>query len=443
MDKVDTKEKEKEILARVEEDKICFISLQFTDLSGRTKDVTIPASGLKESFEKGTWFDGSSIEGFARIQESDMYLIPDPFTYRVFPWKVGNSKMARLICDVYQSNGQPLGQDPRFVLKQVLAIFEKHGLTYNTGSEVEFFLKHPKLGLRHDQASYFDFWTDEGHAVRGDLMETFEAMGMKVEMAHHEVAPSQHEIDIRFADALTTADNVMTLKSAVRAIARQHKLEATFMPKPEAGINGSGMHTHQSLFSRNGNNLFYDERDPYHLSFLARNFIAGQLKHARSLTAVVAPTVNSYKRLVPGFEAPVYISWARRNRSALIRVPEYSPGREKATRAELRFPDPSCNPYLAYAVMGIAGLHGIAKGWQPPEPVEENVYHFTEKELKARSIGTLPETLKEALDELEKDPDVKHALGASYKTFHRMKIAEWNAYRLYVSPWETENYFGV
>ncbi|MEX1061604.1 MAG: glutamine synthetase family protein [Patescibacteria group bacterium] len=442
MDK-DTKEKGKEVLARVKEDKVSYISLQFTDLAGRLKDVTIPAHMLPDSLEKGTWFDGSSIEGFARIQESDMLLRPDPATYQVFPWKLAKGKMGRIICDVYQPSGEPLGIDPRFVLKRALDWANAKGLIYNTGSEVEFFLKNPKSGLVHDQASYFDFWTDEGHAIRGDLMEAFEAMGMQVEMAHHEVAPGQHEIDIRFADALTTADNVMTLKATVRAIAREHKLRATFMPKPEAGINGSGMHTHQSLFSRDGKNLFYDGKNPYHLSFLARSFIAGQLKHARALAAVVAPTVNSYKRLVPGYEAPVYISWARRNRSALIRVPEYSPGRENATRAELRFPDPSCNPYLAYAAMLVAGLHGVIKGWQPPAPVEENVYHFTEKELEERSIGTLPETLSEALGELKKDPAVKTALGEAYLPFLRIKQAEWDAYRLYVSPWELEQYSGV
>ena len=434
----------KDLLERVGADKIRAVSLQFTDIGGSVKSVTIPAHALENALDKGVWFDGSSIQGFARIHESDMLLRPDPSTYQVLPWEPEDRKVARIICDIYQPNGEPNPMDPRFILKRMLARAAKMGLTYNTGAEVEFFLFKSRDALEpatHDVGGYFDFSGDEGHAVRMDLIDAFEAMGMQVEMSHHEVAPGQHEIDIRFADALTSADNVITLKYAVQAIARKHGLWATFMPKPIAGINGSGMHVHQSLF-REDRNVFYDEDNAgYRLSTRAYQFIAGQLAHARALSAIVAPTVNSYKRLVPGYEAPVYICWARINRSALIRVPQYSPGREQSTRAELRFPDPSCNPYLAFAAMLAAGLDGIAKELEPPKPVEEDVYHFDDARLAVLSIGTLPATLAEALDELAQDGVLEEALGLpALATFVRMKTSEWDEFRLYVSPWERERY---
>lgn len=439
-------EKAGELLAKVKEDGVRAVNLQFTDLGGAVKSVTIPSHVLDNALEKGVWFDGSSIEGFARIHESDMLLRPDPATYQLLPWEPEDRKIARLICDVYQPNGDPLPMDPRGILKRALAkAQETDRFTYNTGSELEFFLFRDASHLEpvtHDVGGYFDFSQDAAHAVRMDLMDAFEQMGMKVEMSHHEVAPGQHEIDIRFEDALTTADNVVTLKYVVKALAARQGLWATFMPKPIAGINGSGMHTHQSIF-QDGKNIFYDPNDPvYRLSELAYHFLAGQLKHARALAAIVAPTVNSYKRLVPGYEAPVYICWARINRSALIRIPQYSPGREQSTRLELRFPDPSCNPYLAYAAMLAAGMHGVAQKLAPPHPVEEDVYHFDDAKLKELSIGTLPSTLAEALEELRDDVVLSSILGSqTLEAFLRMKQQEWDEYRLYVSPWERERYF--
>ncbi len=439
-------EKSTELLAKVKEEKVRAVVLQFTDLAGSVKSTTIPSHLLEEALERGIWFDGSSVEGFARIHESDMLLRPDPATYQLFPWEPADRKIARLICDVHQPNGDPLPMDPRGILKRALVkLQETDGFTYNTGSELEFFLFKDASTLEpvpHDVGGYFDFSQDAAHAVRMDMMDAFEAMGMQVEMSHHEVAPGQHEIDIRYADALTTADNVVTLKYVVKALAAKRGIWATFMPKPIAGVNGSGMHTHQSIF-KDGENVFYDPKDAhYHLSVLAYQFLAGQLTHARALAAIVAPTVNSYKRLVPGYEAPVYICWARINRSALIRIPQYAPGREQSTRLELRFPDPSCNPYLAYATMLAAGMHGVAQKLQPPKPVEEDVYHFDDVKLKELSIGTLPATLAEALGELHDDVALYSILGPkTFEAFTRMKRQEWDEFRLYVSPWERERYF--
>ena len=440
-------EERKALLAKVKEDGVRAVNLQFTDLGGMVKSVTIPSHALEDVLEKGSWFDGSSIEGFARIHESDMLLQPDPSTYQVFPWEPEDRKVARIICDVYQPNGRPLPMDPRGILKRTLERAEKLGFSYNTGSELEFFLFKDGSTLEpvpHDVGGYFDFSQDAAHEVRMDLMDAFEAMGMRVEMSHHEVAPGQHEIDIRYDNALVTADNVVTLKYTVKALAAKRGLWATFMPKPLAGINGSGMHTHQSFF-KGGENVFYGESDKkYGLSLLAYYFIAGQLAHARALSAIVAPTVNSYKRLVPGYEAPVYICWARINRSALIRVPQFSPGREQSTRAELRFPDPSCNPYLAFTAMLAAGLDGIERRLLPPKPVEEDVYHFDDARLAKLNIGTLPSTLAEALDGFEKDPVLEEALGSkTAAAFLRMKRAEWDEFRLYVSPWERERYLST
>jgi glutamine synthetase len=437
----------RDILQQAKADSVQFISLQFTDILGTIKSITIPAGRLEEALERGVWFDGSSIQGFARIYESDMVLKPDPVTYRVLPWSVPERRRARIICDLYRPDGSPFSGDPRTVLRRVMERAHEKGLVYNTGPELEFFLfkkdgEFPTQPVPHDVGGYFDFSPrDEAQKVRSDIILALEEMGMEVEASHHEVASGQHEIDFRYADALTSADNAMTFKYTVKAIAATHNVYGTFMPKPIFGINGSGMHAHQSMFDQEGNNLFYDPDDEYKLSKLAYSFIAGQLSHARALAGIVAPTVNSYKRLVPGYEAPAYICWAQVNRSALIRIPRYSPGRENSTRAELRCPDPSCNPYLAFAVMLGAGLDGIEKAMTAPPPVNEDVYHFDEDDLRERAIGLLPGTLGEALEALAADPVVRDALGEHvYEAFVRAKRAEWDDYRIRVTEWELERY---
>jgi glutamine synthetase len=376
-----------------------------------------------------------------------MVLRLDANTYRVLPWSSPERRRARLICDLYRPDGSPFDGDPRTVLRRVLARAEEKGLLYNTGPELEFFLfkkdgEFPTQPVPHDVGGYFDFSPrDEAQRVRSDIILALEEMGMEVEASHHEVATGQHEIDFLYADALTSADNAMTFKYTVKAIAATHNLYATFMPKPIFGTNGSGMHTHQSMFDEAGTNLFYDSDDEYRLSKMAYHFIAGQLNHARAMAAIVAPTVNSYKRLVPGYEAPVYLCWAQINRSALIRIPRYSPGRESSTRAELRCPDTSCNPYLAFAVMLAAGLDGIENKMDAPPPVNEDVYDFSEDDLRERAIGVLPGTLGEALRELAEDQVVRDALGEHvYEAFTRAKQAEWDDYRIRVTEWELERY---
>ena len=389
------------------------------------------------------------MEGFARIQESDMLLRLDPDTYAVLPWSPTELRRARVFCDIFTPQEKPFEGDPRGTLKRMLAKLDERGWVYNVGPEPEFFLfkgtdggsVHP---VPHDTGSYFDFSAfDEAAVVRNALMDALGTMGLEVEVGHHEVALGQHEIDFRFADALKTADNVFTLKYTVKAIAAQHGLTASFMPKPVFGINGSGMHCHQSLFDKkSGANLFFDANDEAHLSTTAYAFIAGQLAHARALAAVVAPTVNSYKRLVPGYEAPVYIGWAQKNRSALIRIPRYTEGRDKAVRAELRFPDPSANPYLAFTVMLAAALDGIDKKLEAPKPLNNiNLYHLDAKERKKLGVKELPGSLAEALGELEKDEVLKAALGTeTYEAFVNAKRQEWDDYRLSVSDYEIERY---
>ena len=439
------------LITRVQEDNVRFVSLQFTDILGAIKSVTIPVGRLEEALEQGIWFDGSSIEGFARIYESDMVLKPDPGTYQVLPWSAPERRRARLICDVHGPDGQPSSSAPRVMLRQILTQAVEQGYVYNVGPELEFFLfkrnsepngQQATRPVPHDVGGYFDFSPrDEAQQVRSEIILALEAMGMHVEMSHHEGATGQHEIDFRYADALASADNAVTFKYTVRAIAATHGIYASFMPKPIFGINGSGMHTHQSLFSGEGRNLFYDPDDPYHLSRLAYNFIAGQMEHARALAVVVAPTVNSYKRLTPGYEAPVYICWAQLNRSALIRVPAHAARGKDAMRVELRCPDPSANPYLAFAAMLAAGLDGIKRGLIPPSPVNEDVYNFDEGDLRERAIGTLPGTLAEGLDALERDEVVQAALGpAITEAFLRAKRAEWDEYRIQVTSWELERY---
>jgi glutamine synthetase len=437
----------KDLVKLVKEENVKFISLQFSDVTGAVKSVDMPVRHLEDALKDGVWFDGSSVEGFARIQESDMLLVLDPDTYAVLPWSPEGSRRARIFCDIYTPKGEPFEGDPRGTLKRQLKSLEEKGWTYNIGPEPEFFLFKKENGVHpvpHDTGSYFDFSSfDEAVVVRTALMEALDGMGLEVEVGHHEVALGQHEIDFRFADALKTADNVLTLKYTVKAIAAQHGLVASFMPKPVFGINGSGMHCHQSLFDKkSGENLFFDPNDAAHLSKTAYSFIAGQLAHARALAAVVAPTVNSYKRLVPGYEAPVYIGWAQQNRSALIRIPRYTEGRDKAVRAELRFPDPSANPYLAFTVMLAAALDGIERGLEAPKPLNNiNLYHLDAKERKKLGVKELPGSLAEALGELEKDALLKDALGeVTYEAFLRAKYEEWDEFRLRVSDYEIERY---
>ncbi len=434
----------KEILRKVESDNIKFVQLWFTDLHGHNKSVDIPQHKLKESLSRGTWFDGSSIDGFARIEESDMFLKPDAGTYAVLPWSNKDRRVARFICDVSSKDGNPFSGDPRHILRRSIAKAEEMGYVYNVGPELEFFLFKGSNGLEpilHDDAGYFDAApSDLAKEVRNDIVEAIEELGLEVEMSHHEVAPGQHEIDFKYGDALTQADRAITFKHAVKSIADKHGLLASFMPKPKGEINGSGMHVHQSLF-KGDENIFYNEGGLYHLSDVARYFIAGQLEHIKEISLITAPEVNSYKRLVPGFEAPVYICWAQQNRSALIRIPGYSEGREQSTRAELRCPDPSANPYLAFAAMLGAGLDGIERRLEPPKPVEEDVYDFDEKQLKAHGIDTLPESLGEAIHYFKNSKLAKEILGEhTFNKYLEAKKKEHDEYRLKVTPWEIERY---
>ncbi len=435
----------------IERENVRFINLQFTDIVGMVKNVTIPVDQFDGAVDHGIWFDGSSIEGFVRIAESDMYLMPDLTTFAVIPWERGDeSTTARVICDLYTPRGESFHGAPRHILDLVMKEAEEMGFIYNTGPEPEFFLfQRDREGkpapLPHDQAGYFDVSTDMARNIRRQMVNALHAFDITVEAAHHEVAIGQHEIDFRYADALTTADRLVTLRVVLKAIAQLNGLYATFMPKPLSGINGSGMHVHQSLiYKDSGENAFVDVDNEYGLSEIALHFIAGQLAHAGGICAIVAPLVNSYKRLVPGFEAPVYVSWARVNRSALIRVPRVSHGRVQATRLELRFPDPSCNPYLAFAVMLAAGLDGIRKGLTPPAPTEENLYQLSEAHMRERGMQTLPASLGDALKALRDDEVVQRALGPHiYQRFLKAKQEEWNAYRRHVSQWELDRYLGV
>jgi glutamine synthetase len=438
----------KTLLSQVKTDGVRFVSLQFTDVTGAVKSVDIPAHRLEYALEEGIWFDGSSVEGFARIQESDMRLVIDKNTYSLLPWSADERRRGRVFCDIYMPDGNPFPGDPRGTLKRILSKIEERGWTLNIGPEPEFFLFkrngpdsiHP---VPHDVGGYFDFSaSDEALRVRAELMEALSSMGLQIEMGHHEVALGQHEIDFRYTNAVEAADNILTMKYTVKAIAAKHGLIASFMPKPIFGINGSGMHCHQSLFDKDGNNLFYQDDDEYNLSKTAYGYIAGQLKHARAMAAVVAPTINSYKRLVPGYEAPVYVGWAQTNRSALIRIPRYMPGRDKAVRAELRCPDPSANPYLAITAMLAAGLDGIDSQITCPAPLNNvNVYDLTPEERIDRQIDSLPGSLSEAMRELEQDSVIKNALGNDiYTTFVRAKSAEIDAYRTIVSDWEIERF---
>lgn len=440
-----------DLFFRIEEDLVKFLSLQFTDVTGAVKSLDIPISRVEGAVQEGVWFDGSSVEGFARIQESDMRLMPDLDTYAVLPWSPVDSRRARIFCDIFLPDGSPFMGDPRGILKRILERIKSRGWTFNVGPEPEFFLfKHNGPAsihpVPHDVGGYFDFSaTDEAVRVRTQLMAALGSMGLVVEMGHHEVALGQHEIDFEYADALKAADNILTLKYTVKAIAAQYDLVASFMPKPIFGINGSGMHCHQSLFDSHGKNLFFDPDDQYNLSDLAYGFIAGQLHHARAFSAIVAPTINSYKRLVPGYEAPVYVGWAQINRSALIRTPLYAPGLENSIRAELRCPDPSANPYLALTVMLAAALDGIENSMSAPEPLNDiNVYHLTREEREQIKIAELPGSLAEALRLLDQDEILKEALGPlAYESFERAKWAEVEEYRTRVTDWELERYLEI
>jgi glutamine synthetase len=434
-----------DVLKVVRDQGVQFISLWFTDITGIVKTITIPVSELEDALTHGVWFDGSSIEGFARIAESDMYLQADVATFAIIPWEPDQPKTARMICDVYTPNGEPFIGDPRGTLKRVLAEAAELGFEYFIGPELEFFLFKPNPDgsfiplVPHDLAGYFDVSTDLALNVRRQMVEALNALGIRVEALHHEVATGQHEIDIRYDQALKTADNAVTYRVALKAVAQKNGLHCTFMPKPAPFINGSGMHTHQSLtFKDGGKNAFRDDADEYGLSDTAKYFIAGQLSHARGLASVIAPLVNSYKRLVPGYEAPVYLSWARINRSALIRVPRVSVGREEGTRLELRCPDPSCNPYLAFAAMLAAGLDGIKSKLECPDPLEENLYDLSNG---AEILETLPGSLGEALDELENDEVIQKALGPHiYERYIEAKRQEFDEYRLQVTAWELDRY---
>jgi glutamine synthetase len=438
----------KELLERVRKDDVKFISLQFTDVTGSVKSVDITPERLISALDDGVWFDGSSVEGFARVQESDMRLVLDPATYSVLPWNPEELKRARVFCDIYKPDGEPFEGDPRGILKRILSKIEQKGWVFNIGPEPEFFLfkrngeesMHP---VPYDVGGYFDFSPrDQATLVRNELMLALNAMGLDVEMGHHEVARGQHEIDFHYGDALRTADNVITMKYTVKAIAAKYDLIASFMPKPIFGVNGSGMHTHQSIFSKDGENLFYADDDDNHLSDLAYHFLAGQLKHARGMSAVLAPTANSYKRLVPGYEAPVYIGWAQINRSALIRLPRYTTGRNKSVRLELRCPDPSANPYLAFAAMLAAGLDGIENKLEcPPALNNLNIWNLSEEERTERGISALPGSLAEAMHEFENAGVIQEALGSTIcNVFSRAKWAEVDEYRTRVTDWEVSRY---
>ena len=440
-----SKEVKEYVINQVKERNIKFIKLWFTDILGFLKSFTITAEELPDALEGGVGFDGSSIEGFVRIEESDMVAMPDPNTFCVLPWRPKEYGVARMFCDIYRPEGVPFEGDPRYVLKRNLEKAASKGFTYYVGPELEYFYFKNSEGTEFlDRGGYFDMVPlDLAMDLRRQTVLILEEMGIGVEYSHHEVAYSQHEVDMKYTDALTMADNVMTYKVVVKQVALQNGVYATFMPKPVFGINGSGMHTHQSLF-QGDKNAFFSPDDPYHLSKIGRSFIAGLLKHAPEITAVTCQWVNSYKRLVPGYEAPAYISWGTRNRSALVRVPEYKPGKEKATRAELRSPDPACNPYLTFAVMLAAGLKGIEEEYELPEPVEVDVYQLSEEELKARGIGTLPGSLGEAIELMEKSELVKECLGEHvFWSFIRNKKAEWDDYRAQVTEYEIKKYLPI
>ena len=434
-----------ELLKKVKQKKIGFLRLWFTDVLGFLKSFDIPVEELAGALKDGMGFDGSSIEGFSRIEESDMLVKPDVGTFQIIPWIKEDKPVARMFCNVLETSGKPFDGDPRYVLKKNLADAKNMGFTFNVGPELEYFYFRNTGGTEIlDKGGYFDLTPmDIGQDLRRKTVLMLEKMGIQVEYWHHEVASSQHEIDLRYNEALLMADNVMTYRMAVKEVAMNNNLYATFMPKPMYGINGSGMHTHMSLF-KGSKNAFFDAKDKTHLSQTAKYFIAGLLKHAREICSVCCQWVNSYKRLVPGYEAPVYVSWAQRNRSALVRVPMYKPGKEKATRVELRNPDPACNPYLAFSVMLAAGLEGIKKRYKLPAQVTNNIYEMTEVERRKAGIEALPDDLFEAIKITEKSALVRKALGDKvFEYFIRNKKDEWNEYRRQVTKYELDKYLAI
>jgi glutamine synthetase len=436
---------QEKVLKAVDELGVKFIELWFTDILGYLKAFTITRQELDGALAEGMGFDGSSIEGFTRIDESDMIALPDASTFALLPWISQQGPIARLICDIVLPDGRPFEGDPRHVLKRNLERARALGYTYNVGPELEYFyFRNNKSTELLDEGGYFDMIPrDEAIALRRETAEALEKMGIQVEYAHHEVAPSQHEIDLRYKDALTMADQVMTYRFLVKEVAIRNGCYATFMPKPIFGQNGSGMHVHMSLFSGDSN-AFFDRADRTHLSDVAKHFIAGILKYAPEFTAVTNQWVNSYKRLVPGYEAPVYLSWARRNRSDLVRIPQYKPGREKATRIEVRSPDPAGNPYLQFSVLLAAGLEGIEKRYEIPEPVEANVYAMSDAQRSELGITSLPGSLIEALHLTERSEVVRRALGDhTFQRFIENKKLEWDQFRVHVTQYEIDRYLPV
>lgn len=432
-----------DIMRMVEEEDVEFIRLQFTDIFGNLKNVAVTTSQLEKVLDNKCMFDGSSIEGFVRIEESDMYLYPDLDTFEIFPWRPQQGKVARFICDVYRPDGTPFEGDPRYILKKVVKEAEELGYTFNVGPECEFFLFNSQdngepTTVSQERGGYFDVGPlDTGENVRREMVLTLEDMGFEVEASHHEVAPAQHEIDFKYDHALKTADNIMTFKLVVRTIAKRHGLHATFMPKPKYGINGSGMHINMSI-SKDGKNIFDDQEGKLGLSADAYHFIAGLIKHMDGMACITNPLVNSYKRLVPGYEAPVYIAWSATNRSPLIRIPA---ARGSSARIELRCPDPSANPYLALAVCLAAGLDGIKNKLTPPDSVDKNIFAMTEEEKAEKDIKSLPANLKEALDSFEKSDFIKGVLGEHTSSkYLEAKRAEWNQYSVQISQWEIDQY---
>ncbi len=436
----------KRVLKEMKDSEVEYVLFWFTDLEGHLKSFAITPAEIEAALDDGMGFDGSSITGFNAIEESDMVAIPDPETFRLMPSREGESVVGRVICDIVKPDGEPYEGDPRFALRRALERMKDMGFdTFNVGPELEYFLFKNNTGTETlDEGGYFAMTAlDAATELRNDTIQALESMGIPVEYHHHEVAPSQHEIDMRYAGALDMADFTMTYRLIVKEIAAKNGVYATFMPKPLFGENGSGMHTHMSLFT-DGRNQFFDGDDEYHLSPAGKSFIAGLLRHARELSAVFAQWVNSYKRLVPGYEAPVYCAWSQRNRSALIRIPLYKPGSEQATRAEIRCPDPSCNPYLTFAALLHAGLEGIEQGYELEEPMETNLYHLSPAERKERGIVSLPETLGEAVDELVGSELMRKALGDHiFERYVELKRKEWDEYRIQLTQWELDRYLGV
>jgi glutamine synthetase len=432
------------VVSACREHSVKFVRLWFTDIVGALKSFAITVEELEKALEDGMGFDGSSIEGFARIDESDMIARPDPTTFQLVPWRPKEPGVARMFCDIYRPDGRPFEGDPRYVLRRQLKRAADLGYTFYVSPELEYFYFKDSRGTEPlDQGGYFDQTADAASDLRRETVLTLEAMGIEVEYSHHEVAPSQHEIALRYTDALTMADNAMTYRLVVKEIAMANGVYATFMPKPVANQNGSGMHVHQSLF-KGERNAFFEPEDPYHLSAIAKSYIAGLLHHSEGITLVTNQWVNSYKRLMPGFEAPVYLSWARRNRSDLIRIPEYQPGKETHTRIEYRSPDSACNPYLVFAVMLAAGLDGIEKEMAPPPPVEENVFELTAAERDRRGIATLPGSLLEAIEAAGKSSLLREALGDHvFESLLKNKRIEWERYRRHITDFELAEYLPI